>query len=118
MSQREHVVYKGEQDGEIVYIGTTIQQPEARFRWHKANGKPFNFTVVARFDNAQQMLAHEHFLIQKHKPKFNKITHRQQNLNRKLSPEQIDERVGLAGWCQTCLRRRVNPGYSACRFCS
>lgn len=118
MSQREHIVYKGEQDGKVVYIGTTIQKPEDRFRWHKSNGKPFKFTVVARFDNAQQMLAHEYFLIQKHKPKHNKIVHRQQNLNAKLSDEQVAERVGLAGWCQSCLKRRVNEGYSSCRFCS
>lgn len=118
MSGRQHIVYKGEQGGEIVYIGTTIQQPEARFRWHKANGKPFTFTVVARFDNAQQMLAHEFFLIQKYKPKYNKIVDRAQNFNGKLSAEQVSERIGLTGWCQSCLKRRVNTGYSSCRFCS
>ncbi len=118
MSARQHVVYKGEQDGKVVYIGTTIQQPEARFRWHKSNGKPFKFTVVRTFDNAQEMLAEEFRLIQKHRPKFNKIVDRQQNFNGKLSTEQVAERVGLAGWCQSCLKRRVNEGYTSCRFCS
>lgn len=115
---RTHSVYKGEVDGVIVYIGTTIQKPAARFRWHKTNGKPFKFTVLRSFDNAQQMLAEEFRLIQKHKPKYNKITHREQNFNGKLSAEQSAERVGLAGWCQSCLRRRVNTGYTTCFYCS
>lgn len=115
---RTHSVYKGEVGGVIVYIGTTIQEPAARFRWHKANGKPFKFTVLRSFDNAQQMLAEEFRLIQKHKPKYNKITHREQNFNDKLSAEQSAERVGLVGWCQSCLRRRVNAGYTACFYCS
>ncbi|WP_433886923.1 GIY-YIG nuclease family protein [Pseudomonas vranovensis] len=118
MKARTHTVYKGELDGQVVYIGTTIQKPEDRFRWHKANGKPFKFTVVRTFDNSQEMLAEEFRLIQKYKPKFNKIVHRQQNFNGKLSTDQVQERVGLAGWCQSCFKRRVNPGYAACRFCS
>lgn len=115
---RKHSVYKGEVDGVIVYIGTTVQEPSARFRWHKANGKPFKFTVIRTFDNAQEMLAEEFLLIQKYRPKFNKIVDRAQNFNGKLSDEQVKERIGLAGWCQSCLKRRVNAGYSACRFCS
>jgi predicted GIY-YIG superfamily endonuclease len=115
---RTHTVYKGEQNGEIVYIGTTIQEPAARFRWHKANGKPFEFTVLRTFDNAQQMLAEEFRLIQKHKPKHNKIVNRAQNFNGKLSAAQVQERVGLAGWCQSCLKRRTNKGYKTCFYCS
>jgi hypothetical protein len=115
---RAHSVYKGEVGGVIVYIGTTIQEPAARFRWHKANGKPFKFTVIRTFDNAQEMLAEEFRLIQKHKPKFNKIIDRAQNFNGKLSDDQVKERIGLSGWCQKCLKRRVNEGYSSCRFCS
>lgn len=114
---RQHTVYKGEVDGIIVYIGTTIQKPEDRFRWHKANGKPFKFTVLRTFDNAQEMLAEEFRLIQKHRPRFNKIVDRAQNFNGKLSPAQVAERVGLKGWCQKCLRRRVNEGYTNCYYC-
>ena len=117
MTRRDHVVYKGELKGQIVYIGTTIQKPEDRFRWHKANGKPVKFTVLAHFDTAQAMLDEEFRLIQLHKPKYNKIVHRQQNLNAKLSSEQVAERVGLTGWCQSCLKRRVNVGYTVCRYC-
>lgn len=115
---RTHCVYKGEVNGEIVYIGTTIQEPAARFRWHKANGKPFKFTVLRTFDNAQEMLAEEFRLIQKHRPKFNKIVDRAQNFNGKLNPDQLAERKGLAGWCQSCLKRRVNKGYTTCFYCS
>lgn len=35
MPKRVHSVYKGELSGQIVYIGTTIQVPEDRFRWHR-----------------------------------------------------------------------------------
>lgn len=118
MTARTHSVYKGEVNGVIVYIGTTIQKPADRFRWHKSNGKPFKFTVVRTFDNAQEMLAEEFRLIQKHRPKYNKIVDRAQNFNGKLSADQVAERVGLAGWCQSCLKRRVNAGYKSCRFCS
>lgn len=115
---RTYSVYKGEQGGKLVYIGTTIQEPAARFRWHKANGKPFKFTVLAQFDNAQAMLAEEFRLIQLHMPKHNKITHRPQNLNVRLSREDVTARKGAAGWCQACLKRRVNPGYKTCFHCS
>lgn len=115
---RTHSVYKGEVGGVIVYIWTTIQKPEDRFRWHKSNGKPFKFTVLAQFDNAQAMLDEEFRLIQLHKPKHNKITHRKQNLNARLSPEDVASRVGMSGWCQSCLKRRVSQGYTRCRYCS
>lgn len=113
---RTYSVYMGEQGGQIVYIGTTIQEPAARFRWHKANGKPFKFTVLQQFDNAEAMLAEEERLILLHKPKHNKRL--KQNLNAKLAPEAVQARVGDKSWCQSCLKRRVSAGYSACRWCS
>ena len=36
-SKRKYTVYKGLLNGELVYIGTTIQKPEDRFRWHRNN---------------------------------------------------------------------------------
>lgn len=111
-------VYKGSLDGELVYIGTTIQRPKDRFRWHKANGKNFDFEVLQYCENEVEMIDLEFELIKKHKPKYNKITKRKQNLNRKLTQEQLDARVGDKTWCQCCLRRRVNPGYSSCYNCS
>lgn len=113
---RVHTVYKGEHGGKIVYIGTTIQQPDARFRWHKANGKPFKFTVLSQHDTAEEMLAEERRLIDLHKPKFNKRL--KQNLNVALTPEQLEARRGSAEWCQCCLKRRVNAGYKSCFYCS
>lgn len=88
---RTHTVYKGELNGQIVYIGTTIQEPKARFRWHKANGKNFVFTVLARYETAEEMLAEERRLIEMHKPKHNKRL--KQNLNVKLTQVQLDSRV-------------------------
>lgn len=114
---RTYSVYKGEQNGKIVYIGTTTQEPEARFRWHKANGKPLQFTVLSQHDNQEEMLDVEFLLIQKHRPKFNKITERKQNFNAKLSPEALEARKGCLEWCQGCLKRRVNKGYSRCAWC-
>ena len=116
MSERIYTVYKGEQDGKIVYIGTTIQEPAARFRWHKANGKPFAFTVLSQHQDAEEMLAEELRLIRLHKPKHNK--RRKQNLNVRLTAEQINARKGKSCWCQSCLRRRVSAGYKICLFCS
>lgn len=115
---RTYTVYKGEENGKIVYIGTTIQKPEDRFRWHKHNGKPFTFSVLGQFGSADEMLAEELRLIQLHKPTYNKITHRKQNLNAKLSPEEIKAREGAPGWCQTCLKRRTNAGYTKCIYCT
>lgn len=114
---RTYTVYKGERNGTIVYIGTTVQKPEDRFRWHKSNGKPLKFTVLQQFDNSEDMLAEEHRLIQKYRPRLNKITHRRQNLNVALTQEQLDSRKGDSEWCQCCLRRRVNKGYSRCMRC-
>jgi hypothetical protein len=113
---RTYSVYKGEQGGKIVYIGTTIQEPSARFRWHKANGKPFNFTVLSQHQTADEMLAEELRLIELHKPKHNKRT--KQNLNVRLTAVQLQARRGDAQWCQCCLRRRVNKGYSRCMYCT
>jgi len=41
-SKRKYTVYKGLLNGQLVYIGTTIQKPEDRFRWHRNNGKNFS----------------------------------------------------------------------------
>lgn len=111
-------VYKGELKGSIVYIGTTIQNPKNRFRWHRSNGKDFDFTVLYSFDNQREMLDLEFELIKIHKPKYNKITHRRQNFNVKLTEEQLAERVGDDEWCQSCLKRRANKGYKRCMYCS
>lgn len=110
-----HTVYKGELNDQIVYIGTTIQVPADRFRWHKANGKNFVFTVLARYETPEEMLAEERRLIELHKPKFNKRL--KQNLNVKLTQAQLDSRVNDPSWCQKCLKRRVNPGYKRCMYC-
>lgn len=115
---RTYTVYKGELDGELVYIGTTIQKPADRFRWHKANGKDLEFTVLSQFESADKMLEEEFRLINLHKPKMNKIKHRRQNLNVKLTAADLEQRKGNAEWCQCCLRRRVNKGYSSCMRCS
>lgn len=114
---KKFTVYKGSLGGVLVYIGTTIQKPADRFRWHKANQKNFNFEVIEQFDNAQDMLDLEFELIKKHNPKFNKITHRKQNLNVKLTQDVLDARVDDKQWCQSCLKRRVNTGYVKCSRC-
>lgn len=113
---RTFTVYKGEQNGKIVYIGTTVQEPAARFRWHKANGKPFQFTVLGQYGNAGEMLDEERRLIELHKPKYNKRL--KQNFNVKLTPEQLQARKGDTSWCQSCLKRRVNNGYATCLYCT
>ena len=91
---RIYTVYKGEKNGTIVYIGTTIQKPEDRFRWHKDNGRALRFTVLQQFDNPDDMLTEELRLIKHHSPRLNKITHRRQNLNVALTQEQLDSRKG------------------------
>lgn len=116
MRERTYTVYKGEKGGKIVYIGTTTQEPAARFRWHRANGKPFAFTVLSQHENADEMLAEELRLIKLHKPQHNKRL--KQNLNVRLTAEQLKARKGKVGWCQSCLKRRTNPGYTVCLFCS
>lgn len=115
---RTYTVYKGELGGKLVYIGTTIQKPADRFRWHKANGKDLKFTVLKQFESADEMLDEEFRLINLYKPKMNKIKHRKQNFNVKLTAADLDRRKGNAEWCQVCLRRRVNKGYSSCMRCS
>lgn len=110
-------VYTGSKGGRVVYVGTTIQKPSDRFRWHKANGKRLNFEVIATFTDADQMLAEEFRLIQLHRPSMNKITKRKQNFNVQLSAEQLEARRGDKQWCQGCLRRHVNAGYTYCMYC-
>ncbi len=117
INTKAFTVYKGTLDGRLVYVGTTVQKPADRFRWHKANGKKFDFEVLEQFDNENDMLDLEFSLIKKHNPKFNKIKHRKQNLNRKLSQTDLDARVGDPRWCQCCLKRRVNKGYVKCYYC-
>jgi len=110
-------VYFGRVDGIIVYVGTTVQMPADRFRWHKANGKNLAFEVVKQCDTEDEMLDLEFELIKQHKPKLNKITHRRQNLNVRLTQVTLDARKGNTEWCQSCLKRRVNRGYKNCYYC-
>jgi hypothetical protein len=112
-------VYKGldKATKELVYIGTTVQKPADRFRWHKANGKDLEFHVIASLPTGEEMLDLEYELITKLKPKLNKIVKRKQNLNVRLTPEILASRVGNSEWCQSCLRRRVNRGYTKCMYC-
>lgn len=117
MIDRVYTVYQGSLNGNIVYIGTTIQKPSDRFRWHKHNGKNFTFKVLSQHDNADYMLSEELRLIKKHNPKHNKIKHRKQNLNCKLDTATLEGRRGDKEWCQGCLKRRVNAGYSKCSWC-
>lgn len=116
--KRNYYVYQGrdKKTGEIVYIGTTVQVPNARFRWHKANGKNLNFNVLFEFDNPDDMLQKELDLIKELKPKLNKITNRKQNLNVKLTNERLNKRVGDKEWCQSCLKRRARVG-NVCGYC-
>jgi predicted GIY-YIG superfamily endonuclease len=113
----KYTVYIGKISDQIVYVGTTIQKPEARWRWHKANGKAFNFSIHYQYDTPEEMLKCEHDLILKYNPVHNKIKHRIQNLNKKLTIEQINQRKGDKQWCQGCLKRRVNIGYTYCGHC-
>lgn len=115
---RTYTVYQGLLNNTIVYIGTTIQRPENRFRWHRNNGKRLHFEVLFQYDNEADMLTKEFELIKKYSPKLNKITHRKQNLNAKLSQEELEARKGNKEWCQCCLKRRVNAGYKNCYYCS
>jgi len=113
-------VYKGldKKTKELLYIGTTIQIPNDRFRWHKANGKNLIFEVIKICENENDMLDYEFQLIQKYKPKLNKISHRKQNLNVLLSDKELESRKGDSHWCQKCLKRHVNVGYKYCYNCS
>lgn len=112
-------VYKGmcKETGKLLYIGTTTQAPRDRFRWHKSNGKDFNFEIIAICNNADEMLDKEFNLIREYKPCKNKIVSRKQNDNRALSETDVNSRVGNKQWCQSCLKRRVNRGYKKCYYC-
>jgi excinuclease UvrABC nuclease subunit len=119
-NEKGFYVYKGldKKTKELIYIGTTIQKPSDRFRWHKHNGKDLEFHVIKKCDNEKQMLDLEFSLIKEHKPKLNHITHRKQTFNKVLSNEDVKLRVGNSEWCQCCLKRRVNKGYEFCYYCS
>lgn len=110
-------VYVGRrvEKGPIVYVGTTTQKPARRFSWHKSRGKDLNFSVVAECGSADEMLALERRLIDEHKPELNRRL--KQNLNVRLTADQLEARKGSAEWCQCCRRRRVNPGYKHCLYC-
>lgn len=102
----------------VLYIGTTIQIPISRWFYHSTHGKDLYFEEKYRFDNAEDMLRTELEMIQKYHPSLNKITSRKQNLNAKLSKEQLDSRIGNPCWCQKCLRRHVRVGYKYCLYCN
>lgn len=110
-------VYEGRVNGELVYIGTTTQIPSRRFSWHKSNGKDFVFKVLKNCKDAEEMLDEEFRLICLLKPKYNKIRTRKQNLNSRLTPDEIEKRKGDKEWCQSCLKRRTNSGYEYCYYC-
>ena len=111
-------VYKGESlEGKLLYIGTTTQRPADRFRWHKANNKDFVFSVIKICNDADDMLDFEFMLIKAFRPPKNKIMHRRQNLNVKLSEEQLEARRGNPEWCQVCLKRRARGRHSTCKYC-
>lgn len=112
-----HVYTGKDKIGNVVYVGTTIQKPSDRWRWHKHNGKDLDFSLVMSFENADDMLYFEKKLIDEIKPRLNKITHRKQNFNKKLTQEQLSGRVDDSEWCQCCLKRRVSIGYKKCRYC-
>lgn len=60
-------VYKGldKKSKELLYIGTTIQVPNDRFRWHRNNGKDLLFDVIKICNDENEMLDCEFDLIQK-----------------------------------------------------
>lgn len=103
--------------GKLLYIGTTMQKPSDRFRWHRHNGKDLKFKVVASFNCADEMLKKEVELISKHNPQMNKKKSKH-NDNRKLNEKDIASRKGDKQWCQCCLKRRVSAGYRKCMWCS
>lgn len=87
-----YYVYSGKLNNVLVYIGTTTQIPADRFRWHKANGKDLEFEVLHACKDEAEMLDREFELIKKLKPSMNKIKHRKQNLNVKLTPDVLAEK--------------------------
>lgn len=103
--------------GKLVYIGTTMQKPSDRFRWHKHNGKDLIFEIQAEYPTPDEMLDAEVKLIAAYNPKLNKKTKRH-NDNRRKSDKDINARKGNSEWCQGCLKRRVNKGYKRCLWCS
>ena len=105
-----HVYFGRDKNDKLVYIGTTIQEPEARWRWHRNNGKNLRFEIHKTFDNKNDMLLLEFELIKLYKPKLNKITGRPQNLNVKLTKNELESRKGNKEWCQSCLKRRAKNG--------
>lgn len=118
IKEKGFYVYKGlSKKGKLLYIGTTIQIPKDGFRWHKHNGKNFNFEIIKICENENEMLDIEYQLIKKYRPQFNKIKDRKQNFNIPLSEEELENRKGKKEWCQCCLKRHVNPGYEFCYFC-
>lgn len=102
----------------LMYIGTTIQIPSDRFRWHKHNKKDLIFEIIAVCVNQTEMLDLEYNLIRKYKPPMNKIKSRRQNFNVILTKEEIESRKGNKNWYQRCLKRHVNKGYKYCYYCS
>jgi hypothetical protein len=116
-TDKSYTVYAGYKKGVPVYIGTTIQKPEDRFRKHKSEGKRLKISVLFTCPDAETMLQEEFRLIQEHNPPLNKIKHRPQNLTLRLTTEQLQARVGLEEWCQCCLKRRKRPGYKNCSHC-
>ena len=109
---------KGVTKGKIKYIGTTTQIPSERFRWHEAHGKNLDFQIIAICKDKDEMLDLEFRLIRHCHPSLNKISDRKQNLNTKLTEEELESRKGNPEWCQCCLKRRVNKGYIYCYYCS
>jgi len=67
IKEKGFYVYKGlqkdKENGKLLYIGTTIQIPCDRFRWHKANGKDFNFEIINVCNDINEMLDLEYTLI-------------------------------------------------------
>lgn len=102
----------------VIYVGTTIQFPLARWYYHKIHGKNLVFEEYKRFDNESDMLDLEYELIKKHRPSCNTITSRRQNFNVALTQEELESRKGNPEWCQCCLKRRVSKGYKYCYYCS
>lgn len=117
MEARVCSVYIGYKKGQPVYVGTTVQKPEDRFRKHRSSGKRLKFVVVTEHPTVEEMLAEEFRLIKELNPPLNKRVNGPQNFNKKLTPEQLQARVGDPEWCPCCLKRRKRPGYKNCSHC-
>lgn len=104
--------------GKIVYVGTTTQEdPRKRFYKHRANGKRCKFKVIKECPTVEEMLQEEFRLIKEHSPKHNKRVNVPQNHNRRLTPEELQSRVGQSEWCQVCLKRHIRAGRKTCSHC-